>query len=61
MNDFIPLCVWPLGAELGEGPIWHDVERALYFVGIKGKKYIAGNPIHISAAAGPHLLNPVLS
>ena len=30
MNDFIPLCVWPLGAELGEGPIWHDVERALH-------------------------------
>ena len=38
MNDFNPICVWPLGAELGEGPIWHDVERALYFVDIKGRK-----------------------
>ena len=28
-------CVWPIGAELGEGPIWVAVERAVYFVDIK--------------------------
>jgi sugar lactone lactonase YvrE len=28
-----PRSVWNLGAELGEGPIWHD--EALWFVDIK--------------------------
>jgi D-xylonolactonase len=31
-----PTCIWPLGATLGEGPVWHPVEDALYFVDIKG-------------------------
>jgi xylono-1,5-lactonase len=30
-------CVWPLGAELGEGPIWMAAEKALWFVDIKGR------------------------
>ena len=30
-----PDCVWPLGAELGEGPVWSTRERALWFVDIK--------------------------
>jgi xylono-1,5-lactonase len=28
-----PECVWPLAAQLGEGPVWHD--GALWFVDIK--------------------------
>ena len=30
-----PTCIWPLGATLGEGPVWHPDEQALYFVDIK--------------------------
>jgi sugar lactone lactonase YvrE len=30
-----PECVCPLGAELGEGPLWSERERALWFVDIK--------------------------
>ena len=30
-----PECVWALGAELGEGPVWSAQERALWFVDIK--------------------------
>jgi len=28
-------CVWPLGAVLGEGPLWSTAEQALWFVDIK--------------------------
>ncbi len=31
-------CVWPIGACLGEGPMWSAAERALWSVDIKGKK-----------------------
>ena len=30
-------CVWPLGAQLGEGPMWSADEGALWFVDIKGR------------------------
>lgn len=33
-----PECVWEVGAELGEGPVWSAEERALWFVDIKQKK-----------------------
>ena len=33
-----PVCVWPLAAELGEGPLWQAAENAVYFVDIKGRQ-----------------------
>jgi len=33
-----PECVWPLAAELGEGPLWSADEKVLWFVDIKQKK-----------------------
>lgn len=33
-----PVCVWPLAAELGEGPLWQAAENAVYFVDIKGRR-----------------------
>ncbi len=38
MSQKVPECVWPVGAELGEGPIWMAEEHAVYFVDIKGRK-----------------------
>ena len=46
MTASVPVCVWPVGAELGEGPIWHAQDKAVYFVDIKGKA------IHRCAADG---------
>ncbi|MFO1190845.1 MAG: SMP-30/gluconolactonase/LRE family protein [Rhodoferax sp.] len=37
-DETTPQCIWPLGAELGEGPVWNAPESALYFVDIKGRK-----------------------
>ena len=34
---FDPECVWDIGAELGEGPVWSAREAALWFVDIKGR------------------------
>ncbi|MCQ8240378.1 SMP-30/gluconolactonase/LRE family protein [Rhizosaccharibacter radicis] len=31
-------CVWELGAVLGEGPVWHEPDSALYFVDILGRR-----------------------
>ncbi|MGH8175008.1 MAG: SMP-30/gluconolactonase/LRE family protein [Steroidobacter sp.] len=31
-------CVWPVGAQLGEGPMWSAREQALWFVDIKGRR-----------------------
>lgn len=36
MNNFVE-CVWPVGAQLGEGPVWSATEQALWFVDIKGQ------------------------
>lgn len=44
-----PSCIWPVGAELGEGPLWQAAENALYFVDIKGRR------IHrLAAQTGEH-------
>jgi xylono-1,5-lactonase len=39
MDTEKPLCqvVWPLAAELGEGPVWLVREQALWFADIKGR------------------------
>jgi len=29
-------CIWDIKATLGEGPVWHEAEQALYFVDING-------------------------
>ena len=34
----VPVCVWPAGAELAEGPLWLAAENAVYFVDIKGHR-----------------------
>lgn len=31
-------CVWPVGAQLGEGPFWSAAEQAVWFVDIKGNR-----------------------
>jgi len=31
-------CMWPVAAELGEGPIWSASEGAVWFVDIKGRR-----------------------
>jgi xylono-1,5-lactonase len=33
-----PQCIWPVGAKLGEGPIWSAREQAVWFVDIKGRR-----------------------
>ncbi len=38
MKDDHPVCLWQLGAELGEGPVWHQGTKSVYFVDIKGMK-----------------------
>ena len=35
MSLYQPACIWSLGATLGEGPVWHAEDKALYFVDIK--------------------------
>jgi sugar lactone lactonase YvrE len=38
MSASQPRCIWDLGAELGEGPVWHAAEAAFYLVDIKGRQ-----------------------
>lgn len=38
MNLHQPVCLWNVGAQLGEGPIWHAPTRTVYFVDIKGRQ-----------------------
>jgi sugar lactone lactonase YvrE len=38
MSGLEPVCVWAVGAELGEGPVWDARSHALYFVDIKGRQ-----------------------
>ncbi|HEX7761501.1 MAG TPA: SMP-30/gluconolactonase/LRE family protein [Caulobacteraceae bacterium] len=38
-------CVWPLGAQLGEGPIWSAGDSTLWFVDIKQQRVHAFNTV----------------
>jgi D-xylonolactonase len=38
MSLFEPVCLWNVGAELGEGALWHAPSKQVYFVDIKGSK-----------------------
>ncbi|WP_429327644.1 SMP-30/gluconolactonase/LRE family protein [Paraburkholderia atlantica] len=38
MSMPVPVCVWAVGAELAEGPLWQAAENAVYFVDIKGRR-----------------------
>ena len=38
IDGAVPECVWDVGAQLGEGPLWMAQEQALWFVDIKGRQ-----------------------
>lgn len=38
LEDLRPEAIWKVGAELGEGPVWVERDRALWFVDIKRQK-----------------------
>lgn len=38
MTISLPECFWDVGAELGEGPMWHARTQTLYFVDIKKRR-----------------------
>lgn len=43
-RDYAVSCVWSVGAELGEGPLWVAEQQRLYFVDIKAGKLHAFEP-----------------
>jgi xylono-1,5-lactonase len=56
-----PVCMWPVGAELGEGPLWSPVDQATYFVDIKGcrlYRWRAGRGESWSTPAEPGFVAP---
>lgn len=43
-NPTVPVCLWSVGAELGEGALWHAPTKRVYFVDIKGRQIHACAP-----------------
>jgi len=61
-----PECVYPVAAELGEGPVWRAGEGALWFVDIKGCKIHrlfpkTGEATSWDAPAAPGFIAPLAS
>ena len=57
-------CIWDLGCELGEGPIWSPAEKALWFVDIKRSTIYRHAPLtgegrRWAAPAPPGFLAPL--
>jgi D-xylonolactonase len=50
-----PQCLWPLRAELGEGPVWCPDEQALWFTDIKERRLHRYDP---AQAAGRSFVAP---
>src|SRR5690242_5444764 len=48
MAKFEPQDVWDLAAELGEGPVWVERDRALWFVDIKKHQIHRYDPANAS-------------
>lgn len=64
MRRIEPECVWDVGAQLGEGPIWVVREKALWFTDIKKKKLhrfdpVAGKRDSFDAPAPPGFIVPL--
>jgi xylono-1,5-lactonase len=38
MHASDPICIWDVGAQLGEGVVWVDSENAVYFVDVKARR-----------------------
>jgi D-xylonolactonase len=38
------VCVWDVGCELGEGPVWALADAAVWFVDIKGRRILRHDP-----------------
>ena len=60
----VPECVWPLAAELGEGPVWLADQQAVWFVDIKGLRVhrldtIGGTRRSFDAPSQPGFILPV--
>jgi len=63
--DAEPECVWALGAELGEGPVWSAQEQAVWFVDIRQAlihRYdaVTGATRNWEAPQAPSFLAPLL-
>jgi sugar lactone lactonase YvrE len=48
-RELTATCIWPLGAQLGEGPLWMAEQQRLYFVDIKS------GMLHAYGGAGERL------